>query len=91
MNDAPTNGFGLPLAARSTTAPAATPALAVVPLAAPAAPSAPAAPVVPTGAPAAAPIHLSLDDLLIHVLRVGASDLHLTAGAPPTVRLRGEL
>ncbi len=91
MNDAPTNGFGLPLAARSTTAPAATPALAVVPLAAPAAPSAPAAPVVPTGAPAAAPIHLSLDDLLIHVLRVGASDLHLTAGAPPTVRLRGEM
>ena len=34
---------------------------------------------------------LILDDLLIHVLKVGASDLHLTKGAPPTVRLRGEM
>jgi twitching motility protein PilT len=32
-----------------------------------------------------------LDDLLIHVLTVGASDLHLTVGAPPTIRLRGEM
>jgi twitching motility protein PilT len=34
---------------------------------------------------------LILDDLLIHVLKVGGSDLHLTKGAPPTVRLRGEM
>jgi len=34
---------------------------------------------------------LVLDDLLIHVLTVGGSDLHLTKGAPPTVRLRGEM
>ena len=34
---------------------------------------------------------LVLDELLVHVLGVGGSDLHLTAGAPPTVRLRGEM
>jgi twitching motility protein PilT len=34
---------------------------------------------------------LILDDLLIHVLKIGGSDLHLTKGAPPTVRLRGEM
>ena len=34
---------------------------------------------------------LILDDLLIHVLKLGGSDLHLTKGAPPTVRLRGEM
>jgi twitching motility protein PilT len=32
-----------------------------------------------------------LDDLLIHVLDVGASDLHLTVGVPPTVRVKGEM
>jgi twitching motility protein PilT len=32
-----------------------------------------------------------LDDLLIHVLKLGGSDLHLTRGAPPTIRLRGEM
>jgi twitching motility protein PilT len=32
-----------------------------------------------------------LDELLVHVLGVGGSDLHLTAGSPPTVRLRGEM
>ncbi len=32
-----------------------------------------------------------LDDLLIHVLGVGGSDLHLTVGAPPTVRKSGEM
>jgi twitching motility protein PilT len=30
-------------------------------------------------------------DVLLEVLELGASDLHLTAGAPPTVRERGEL
>jgi twitching motility protein PilT len=32
-----------------------------------------------------------LDDLLAHMLDAGGSDLHLTAGAPPTVRVRGEM
>lgn len=32
-----------------------------------------------------------LRELLDHVIAVGGSDLHLTAGVPPTVRLHGEL
>jgi twitching motility protein PilT len=32
-----------------------------------------------------------LDDLLLHVMGIGGSDLHLTAGAPPTVRKSGEM
>nr|WP_179665721.1 type IV pilus twitching motility protein PilT [Nocardioides panaciterrulae] len=34
---------------------------------------------------------LVLDDLLIRVLHMKGSDLHLTADAPPTVRVRGEM
>jgi twitching motility protein PilT len=34
---------------------------------------------------------LSLNDLLCEVLERGASDLHLTSGAAPTIRLNGEL
>ena len=34
---------------------------------------------------------LILDDLLLHVLSEGGSDLHLTVNAPPTVRVRGEM
>ncbi len=34
---------------------------------------------------------ISLNDLLMHVLDTGASDLHLTSGARPAVRLNGEL
>ena len=34
---------------------------------------------------------VSLNDLLMHVLDTGASDLHLTSGARPSVRLNGEL
>ncbi len=34
---------------------------------------------------------ISLSDLLIHVLETGASDLHLTTGARPAVRLNGHL
>lgn len=34
---------------------------------------------------------VQLDDLLVEVMRVGASDLHLTAGSPPVVRVEGEL
>jgi twitching motility protein PilT len=44
----------------------------------PAAPSRPARP-------------LQLDDLLSEVVRVGGSDLHLTVGSPPVVRVQGEL
>jgi twitching motility protein PilT len=34
---------------------------------------------------------VQLDDLLDRVVRLGGSDLHLTVGAPPVVRLQGEL
>ena len=36
-------------------------------------------------------IKLELNDILIEVLERGASDLHLTAGIPPSIRLRGSL
>ncbi|MET0953233.1 MAG: type IV pilus twitching motility protein PilT [Aeromicrobium sp.] len=42
-------------------------------------------------APAPTDRRLVLDDLLIHVLELGGSDLHLTTNAPPTVRVRGEM
>ncbi|WP_187366740.1 type IV pilus twitching motility protein PilT [Nocardioides dongxiaopingii] len=42
------------------------------------------------GAPGAvAPV--DLDQLLAHAARAGASDLHLTVGAPPTMRIRGSM
>jgi twitching motility protein PilT len=34
---------------------------------------------------------ISLNDLLMHVLDTGASDLHITSGARPSIRLNGEL
>jgi twitching motility protein PilT len=34
---------------------------------------------------------IQLNDLLMHVLDTGASDLHLTSGARPSIRLNGEL
>ena len=34
---------------------------------------------------------LGLDELLMMVSELGGSDLHLTAGAPPTIRVRGEM
>ncbi len=37
------------------------------------------------------PARLELDDLLDRVVRLGGSDLHLTVGAPPVVRVQGEL
>jgi twitching motility protein PilT len=50
------------------------------------------APVLTTVPPVqAAARRLVLDDLLVAVLELGGSDLHLTVGAPPTVRLRGEM
>jgi len=36
-------------------------------------------------------VPLHLDELLDHCLRLGGSDLHLAAGAPPTVRIDGVL
>ncbi len=99
MTDASTNGFGLPLARPA--APVAEPVAAPVPTPAPAPVAAPTLVAAPPAAvsqpPAAAPAPggaarpVMLDDLLQHVLAVGASDLHLTQGAPPTVRLRGEM
>ena len=49
-----------------------------------------------TAAPTPAPglgdaVQVVLDDLLRHVLSVGASDLHLTVAAPPTVREAGRM
>ncbi len=44
------------------------------------------------GAPAGrSPRPQQLDALLAEVVRVGGSDLHLSVGAPPTVRVQGEL
>ena len=72
--------FGLPLAGGTTPAPAA--------------------PTAPPQAPSRKPLdeprtstaqRMVLDDLLIHVLVVGGSDLHLTVGAPPTVRKSGDM
>ena len=34
---------------------------------------------------------VDLDEVLIRLVDAGGSDLHLTAGAPPTMRVRGEL
>ena len=34
---------------------------------------------------------IDLDEVLIRLVEAGGSDLHLTAGAPPALRLRGEL
>jgi twitching motility protein PilT len=36
-------------------------------------------------------MRLSIDELLITTLELGASDLHITTGLPPVVRLHGEL
>jgi len=70
------------------------PAPVAAPAAAPSAYSSPAAPAGPAGGHPGydtAPQNLILDELLISVLRVKGSDLHLTSGAPPTVRVRGEM
>jgi twitching motility protein PilT len=83
-------GFGLPFAGSPQVAPAAT-----VPVGPPQVAPAAAVPAAPPrqAPPAPAPTdrRLVLDDLLIHVLELGGSDLHLTTNAPPTVRVRGEM
>ncbi len=63
----------------------------------PAAP--PVAPVAPPGAgdpgiaqaPPPTAGRVGLDDLLLYMVDVGGSDLHLSAGAPPLVRVRGDM
>lgn len=79
-----------------------TPGVSTAPRGAPT-PSAPASPPLPSGlqgngssgtAPAqvASPdVPLHVDDLLRYAVGIGASDLHLTANMPPTVRLHGAL
>ena len=87
-----------PIPPLAAAAPLAVPLAASVapPLAAPvAAPqaAAPARPAPPAPDPAddSSGRRLVLDDLLMHVLEIGGSDLHLTVGAPPTVRKSGEM
>jgi twitching motility protein PilT len=46
---------------------------------------------VAVGNGAAADVALHVDDLLRYAVGIGASDLHLTANMPPTVRLHGAL
>jgi twitching motility protein PilT len=83
---------------------ASMPAPPAAPLAPPPPPPPPPAQVPPQGAPAempAAAVRVGaesttedsnfLSDLLIHVLDTGCSDLHMTVGAHPTVRLNGHL
>ena len=91
----PTASYGLPLAGPLPTTgappvPVAVPAQPALPPTAPTAPVMPPAQTPPSSSDGSTP-RLALDDLLVHVLGVGGSDLHLTKGAPPTVRLRGEM
>jgi twitching motility protein PilT len=52
-------------------------------------PGSPMPPVLPVCVTDKVPQHL--DELLEHLLKVGGSDLHLAAGAMPSVRVRGEI
>ena len=54
------------------------------------APATPAAP-APGAAPAAPPQQLNLRQLLQEMIDRGASDLHLTAGVKPKLRIDGEM
>lgn len=45
----------------------------------------------PQASPSAPAGAVKLDDLLDEVMRAGGSDLHLTVGSPPVVRVQGEL
>jgi twitching motility protein PilT len=81
-------GFGLPLAGGQ--------GAGVAPIPGPVSAS-PVAAALPAPTPAADPTDASfgprlvLDELLMHVMDIGGSDLHLTVGAPPTVRMSGEM
>jgi twitching motility protein PilT len=50
-----------------------------------------APPAAAPAAPVAAPPAVTLDTLLDRVVRLGGSDLHLTVGSPPVVRVQGQL
>jgi twitching motility protein PilT len=93
--------YAPPPARPAAAAPAYAPPPAAPPVAAPLAPArvappvqspapAPSAPST-AGAPEESTTRLVLDDLLVNVLETGGSDLHLTLGAPPTIRVRGEM
>ena len=91
-----------PPVAEAAAQPAATPVAAEPQPAAPAAAEAPAPDLPPAAgeegvvAEAAAVHHghdseINLDEILVHMLEVKASDLHLTENAPPMVRVQGDL
>jgi twitching motility protein PilT len=71
---------------------AAAPAAAPVPVPAAAPSAAPAGAYERAGAePGVVPGDLDLHAALVHLLDSGGSDLHLSAGSPPLIRLHGEL
>ena len=91
-----------PPVAEPVAQPAATPVAAEPQPAAPVAAEAPAPDLPPAAgeegvvAEAAAVHHghdseINLDEILVHMLEVKASDLHLTENAPPMVRVQGDL
>ena len=91
-----------PPVAEPVAQPAATPVAAESQPAVPAAAEAPAPDLPPAAgeegvvAEAAAVHHghdseINLDEILVHMLEVKASDLHLTENAPPMVRVQGDL
>src|SRR5579875_3470337 len=53
--------------------------------------AAPVTPAMPKIGVASTGLPLHVDDLLRYAVKVGASDLHLTAAMPPTIRLHGAL
>ena len=90
---APVPGLLPPAAAT----PSAAPALPPLPTSLPALPDLPptyeepAGSTVRVGAEDTTQDSAFLSDLLLHVLDTGCSDLHMTVGAPPTVRMHGKL
>jgi twitching motility protein PilT len=81
-------------AAHAYAPPAAPPVaapLAAAPVAPPAVTHATTAPAQPARSTSESGPRIVLDDLLVNVLQTGGSDLHLTLGAPPTIRVRGEM
>lgn len=90
---------GVGAAGSAAPGPVGTPAAPSVPSAQPVARPAGVAPAgsqvapppISAPAPAAPPKVLSLDDMLSEVHRRGGSDLHLTVGVPPMMRLHGKL
>ena len=78
-------------------APQAPPIPAPQPLPTATHPNGPVAP-LPASAPSVSQVHededaekVVLDDLLVSMVDAGGSDLHLSVGIPPTIRVRGEV